>query len=138
MTKPEINEEFTEKVPCELFESLLGQTIVSIDRKYDDDELIFTTKDNVYIMYHDQECCEGVWLEDVCGDFEDIINSPILMAEVAVNDKIKDGDVDEYLDECSMWTFYKLATQKGSVTLRWVGTSNGYYSVSVDFEKKDD
>lgn len=72
-------------------------------------------------MQHYQECCE-----DVCGDENNLIGYPLLVCE----ENVKSSDHD-----CGSetWTFYKFATQKGYVDIRWLGESNGYYSESVDW-----
>lgn len=73
---------------------------------------------------------------DIVGDREDVIGTPILLAEEVTheNDNPEDIKVPEYQDSFT-WTFYKLSTIKGSITIRWYGESNGYYSESVEFTK---
>ena len=116
-----------------MFEKLLGKTIVYIDHIEDGDEgdeLIFYTKEDVkYRMFHWQDCCENVYIESIVGDLEDLIGSPILLAEEVE----QAGEEDTW--GTSTWTFYKLSTIKGSVTIRWFGESNGYYSESVYVEE---
>lgn len=112
-------------------ELLKNKVIEKIDRN-GNESLIFRLKDgDTFKMYHDQDCCEDVYLEDIIGDLDDLIDSPIIMAELSKNFK----DL-EYGNSCT-WSFYKLATIKGYVTLRWYGESNGYYSEEVEFEKID-
>lgn len=113
---------------------ILGLTLESID-KVDDNLLIFTTTCNQrYMMHHDQDCCESVWIEDICGDPEDLIGSPITLAEES-SSRLTEEELGEDSEGSGTWTFYKFATIKGYVDIRWCGTSNGYYSESVDFVK---
>jgi hypothetical protein len=84
-------------------------------------------------LYHDQDCCESVWLEDVCGDMGDLVGSPIVLAEEVSQEEppLPDGP-GKYVSDSFTWTFYRFGTNRGTVTLRFFGTSNGYYSESVN------
>ena len=123
----------SDSVTFATFASLQGKTIVSIDGLEKGSEgVTFRTSDgSQYEMYHQQDCCEVVQIEDVTftGCIDDLIGVPVLVAE----ESSADAEADEW---CSgTWTFYKIATVKGWVDIRWLGESNGYYSESVDFVK---
>lgn len=113
---------------------LLGKTISKIDGLNNGgDTVIFTTSlGDKYKMYHESDCCEHVEIDDVNGDIEDLIGTAILLAEESTN---TEDSMGRRLDDSFTWTFYKLATSKGYVDIRWLGTSNGYYSESVSFKK---
>jgi len=112
-------------------EELIGKTLSHIGTIADN--IIFITEDCIqYVMYHQQDCCENVYIEDICGDLNDLIGEPILLAEKVTSFEDPEGVEPEY-QESFTWTFYKFATRKGYVTIRWYGSSNGYYSESVSF-----
>lgn len=117
------------------FSSLNGKTLASIHKEdEDEDALVFrTVDDEVFIMFHYPHCCESVGIESIVGDLNDLIGSPITLAEKVTSDAWPDSmpKLDEWLT--FTWTFYKLATIKGYVDIRWLGTSDGYYSEEVDF-----
>lgn len=136
---------------------LLGKKLSKIENL--DDELIFYCENgDKYKLYHSQDCCERVIIDDINGDLNDLIGSPILLAEEVSNEdfersfnesfKLEDGKEDydwNYINEngdCKpeswTWTFYKFATINGYVDVRWFGESNGYYSESVYFQKADE
>lgn len=116
------------------FKELLGQTLTSVEGLVKGSERVtFTTTDNdKYAMFHSQDCCESVTVEDVVGNPEDLIGHPILRAEEVTSQENPPENADSFT-----WTFYTLATVKGYVTIRWLGESNSYYSESVDFERAE-
>ena len=123
----------TEKLPADVpVTTMIGYTIKQITKVTDEgdiEELLFCSTEpaHVWRMYHCQDCCEHVRLADIVGDLDDLIGSPIVEAE-EINNKQIDTNYGS-----QTWTFYRFSTAKGTVTLRWLGESNGYYSEEVDF-----
>lgn len=119
------------------FSELVGKTLVSVaGAKKDSEEIVFMCSDGTaYKMYHQQDCCESVWVEDVCGNPDTLLGSPLVIAEESCSSDVNPEGLmppERYQDSFT-WTFYRLASVGGSVTIRWYGESNGYYSESVDF-----
>lgn len=116
---------------------LLGKVFTDVVVNNDDQSIDFKLADgSSYMMYHRQDCCESVYIEDICGDIKDLVGTEILLAEESTSDRKLIGlkNVTNPGDESATWTFYRFRTIKGSVDIRWCGTSNGYYSESVDID----
>ena len=119
-------------------EELLDQTIIEVNgtQEYEKEPInivTFTLKDGrVFKMQRIDDEGGTVSLIDVCGDAADLIGSPVVRAEENSNkDEPKpEGDCVESWT----WTFYILGTLRGTVTFRWLGQSNGYYSERVDVD----
>jgi hypothetical protein len=118
-----------------IYKPLIGKVFTSVELigKFSEvgQEIQFKDQDGLFAkFYHQQDCCESVGVEDINGDLSDLVGQPILMAESV--SKEEDG-----LGEHHTWTFYKFATVKGFVDVRWHGSSNGYYSEAVEFWVKE-
>ena len=119
---------------------LIGLTLKEVIVNKQDDVITFTSEcGQQFRMLHHYDCCETVYIEDVEGDINDLIGSPILVAET-VQDAMQQSmnliiPLPEKNGQCEQWTFYRLATAKGWVVIRWYGDSNGYYSTDVSFER---
>lgn len=113
---------------------LEGKTFSSVTANDQHDQIRFEEEgtNTVYLMYHDQDCCESVQIEEIHGELEDLTGTPILLAEET---SISDDPPDYQRDDSFTWTFYRFTTIKGSVQIRWLGESNGYYSEAVDLVK---
>lgn len=114
------------------FSELVGKTLTAI--AVGDDEIILTAGAEKFRMFHDQDCCEHVYVESVEGDVNDLIGEPLVVAEESISDVDPEERKAAHADRDSFtWTFYRLATRKGWVLIRFLGESNGYYSESVSF-----
>lgn len=111
---------------------LVNTIMSSVIYNEDEEAILFTDNNsNKYILMHEQDCCEDVYVESIEGDLNDLVNTPILVAEKM--DNIGEMPPKDPLDARYIWTFYKFATVKGYVTIRFYGSSNGNYSEAVSF-----
>jgi hypothetical protein len=111
------------------FFELVGKTIVKLD-----EDGLETSDGNKYIFYHEQDCCESVGLFKMEGDVNNILNSPVILAE---EDGSEPKDFDAKYEDSYTFSNYFLETAKGRLEIYFLGSSNGYYGESMNFYKVD-
>lgn len=109
----------------------VGHTFSKVYVDPDVECIVFEDEDgSIYKMEHSQDCCESVSIEDINGNLNDLVGTPIVSAYEATNTSNL-----PHRDEDEMWTFYRISTINGTVVIRWYGSSNGYYSVDVNIHR---
>ena len=124
-----------QKYKRSLIDSFVGKTFSRVEvieipaefADYDCPAILFVENNgNRFVMLKEADfCCTGE-IKDIVGDLTDLVNTPILGAECVTEIAQKNEDYDS-----ATWTFYKLKTIKGYVTISWFFYSNGYYSEEV-------
>jgi hypothetical protein len=109
----------------------IGQEIREV-KFINKEEIILTNIHNGKCkFYHDNDCCEDFYFVDF--DLEEakdiLIGNPIIKFEIESN---SDDEPDDDCQDSYTWTYIKISTIKGTLTIRGFGTSNGYYSEEPD------
>lgn len=107
------------------FSGMVGRSLYKIETNEQDQITFYFTDENYVLMHHVQDCCEQVYIESIVGDLNDLVGEPLTLVG-------KSSENMEKVEDSGTWTFYKFATRKGYVDIRWVGESNGYYSETAD------
>ena len=115
--------------PVKSFEDLQGRILCKVVNLADYELRFHLTEDHYVRMYHSQDCCESVSIEDIVGDLDDLVGTPLLLVE-----EVSSYEGESKSEESETWTYYRFRTIKGNVDIRWYGSSNGYYSESVDIQ----
>jgi len=118
-----------------IFHQMIGKVMSSVTTHVGESLRFIAETGEEFHFAHSQDCCESVSIEDIDGDLQDLVDSPLTMAEEVEGSQ--EPRVQDYPDESFTWTYYKFATRKGYVTVRFYGASNGYYSEGVSFWVKD-
>ena len=118
-------------------EQLVGKTLTSVTGLENGSErVMFRCSDGaLYEMTHDQRCCEDVEVSDIVGDPSDMRGVVFDAREETSGDLETLTDQDLSTTASWTWTFYVIQTEYGAVTIRWLGTSNGCYSETVEFRR---
>lgn len=109
---------------------LIGETLTHIDVDESGDQIrMETASGKVITLYHCQDCCESVRIEDTQGNWHDLIGKVIVEANK------REGNFGKpYAAESWMRTEFTFKVDDATVISRWIGESNGYYSESVDIK----
>jgi len=113
-------------------ESMVGKIFTRVSGGVGSGEMVFENATERFVFFHAQDCCESVDINDITGDLEDQDGEPLWIAEEVSG--ATEPDVEHY--ESYTYTFYKFATRKGYVDVRWLGESNGYYSEGVSLGRE--
>lgn len=127
-----MNKLYTDNEQQNLFNTLKGKVITDVhglDKNSKHVSFLFSDGSCIN-MFHYQDCSEEVIIDDICGDIDDLLNAMILDIELVTSNT----DRKDEWDESFTWSFYKIKTNKGYVTIKWYGVSNGFYSETVDIE----
>lgn len=111
----------------EVLKGMVGRIAINVEGKAGEESVVFYMEDGKRIVLsHSQDCCEYVRVEDIIGDLGDLMGAPILAAEESTSQIGPDGEVPCPTScDSFTWTFYKFATKKGYVTIRWLGSLTG-------------
>lgn len=93
----------------EIIEELQGRTIIGLNIDPEENEITMTREDGSAVKFlHHQSCCENVTIEDVNGDWNDLLNVRLDVAEVRsfARETSVYGDSETF-------TFYTFRTIKG-------------------------
>ena len=113
-------------------EDMVGKIFTRVSGGVGDGEMVFENDTERFVFFHHQDCCESVDINDIVGDLEDLVGEPLLIAEEVSG--ATEPDEEHY--ESYSYTFYKFATRKGYVDVRWLGESNGWYSEGVSLGRE--
>jgi hypothetical protein len=130
LTLSEVGALIQKKLDDSTLDALKGQKVVSAtaNRGWDQNRITLTFESgSVYEQYHERSCCERVEINDINPDLDHIIGGHLSSIEEESSKKWNPKEGDSHT-----WTYYKIRTSKGSVDIRWYGSSNGYYSERVD------
>jgi hypothetical protein len=82
--------------------TLVGLVLTEVTVSQEQHILVMRADDGrTFALWHIQDCCEHVTIEDITGDLQDLIGTPIVVAEETSNRG------DDYEDGTSTWTFSK-------------------------------
>ena len=121
---------WSDRVDAQKFTAIEGSTVISAEEAdlFGEAAVVVVTTLGTLRLFHTNDCCESVELIDGESDLPAIVGGVVH----EFRESYSDGDPLDGSDESYTWTLYTITTDKGDVTLRWFGSSNGYYGERID------